>query len=81
MKYKCTVCGYLYDEDGIDPTTGEKNVPWEELPEEWVCPKCGASKIDFKPVKGESISDEEEDFQDEDFEDYEEEEDSDLDNF
>jgi len=27
MKYKCTVCGYLYDEDGIDPTTGEKMYP------------------------------------------------------
>jgi len=34
MQYKCTVCGYIYDEDGINPATGEKNVAWNELPED-----------------------------------------------
>jgi len=51
MQYKCTVCGYIYDEAGIDPVTGEKNVAWNELPEDWVCPKCNASKSDFKLVE------------------------------
>lgn len=78
MKYKCTVCEYIYDEGGIDPITGEKNIPWSELPEEWVCPKCSAPKSEFKPL------DEEEPFIagegiEEDIDDYDE--DSDLDNF
>ncbi|MGC8944283.1 MAG: rubredoxin [Minisyncoccia bacterium] len=51
MLYKCQVCGYIYDENGIDPITGDKNLKWEDLPEDWVCPKCGASKSKFKPVK------------------------------
>lgn len=66
MQYKCGVCGYIYDEDGINPTTGEINVPWDELPEDWVCPKCGAPKSEFKAV--EDVGDVEEDFiDDQDF--------------
>ncbi|NLC41043.1 MAG: rubredoxin [Clostridiaceae bacterium] len=41
-KYICTVCGYIYD--GADG-------PWEELPESWECPLCGASKSDFELVR------------------------------
>ena len=55
MKYKCTICSYIYDENGIDPVTGEKNVPWSELPEEWVCPKCNAPKSEFKPMDDEEV--------------------------
>ena len=41
MKYICTVCGYVYDE--------AENMPWAELPDDWKCPLCGASKSDFVP--------------------------------
>lgn len=49
-RYRCTVCGYVYDpslgdsESGIPPET-----PFEKLPENWVCPLCGASKDLFEP--------------------------------
>ncbi|MDD4773275.1 MAG: rubredoxin [Eubacteriales bacterium] len=38
-KYVCTVCGYVYDEaDGL----------WKDLPDDWVCPVCGAAKSEFE---------------------------------
>jgi len=40
MKYVCNICGYVYDEE-------IEEVKFEELPEEWVCPVCGASKSEF----------------------------------
>lgn len=50
-RWECLICGFIYDEaegwpeDGIAPGT-----PWEEVPEDWVCPDCGASKEDFDMV-------------------------------
>ena len=50
-KYKCSVCGWIYDpekgdqEGGIPPGT-----PFEQIPETWVCPVCGASKKDFEKI-------------------------------
>ena len=50
-RWECLICGFIYDEaegwpeDGIAPGT-----PWEEVPEDWVCPDCGASKEDFEMV-------------------------------
>jgi len=47
QKWECP-CGWIYDpeegdyENGVDPET-----PWEEVPEDWVCPKCGAAKEEF----------------------------------
>ena len=47
-KWVCVVCGYIYDEakgmpeDGIPPGTA-----WEDVDEDWCCPKCGVSKADF----------------------------------
>ena len=51
-KYICLVCGFVYDEeqgwpnDGIAPGTA-----WEDIPDDWVCPDCGASKEDFEMVE------------------------------
>lgn len=51
QKYRCSVCGYIYDpvkgdsDGGIDPGT-----PFEDLPEDWVCPVCGVGKDRFEPV-------------------------------
>ncbi len=48
-KYKCTVCGYVYDPALGDPDNGIKSgTLFEELPEEWVCPFCGAAKSEFE---------------------------------
>lgn len=50
-KYKCTVCGYIYDPALGDSTQGiNPGVPFEELPASWACPECGASKDMFEKV-------------------------------
>jgi rubredoxin len=48
-KYECSVCGYVYDEAVGDPAAGiAPGTPWEELPDDWCCPLCGASKGEFE---------------------------------
>lgn len=48
-KYRCTMCGWVYDpaegDTGVAPGT-----PFEDLPDDWVCPACGAE--DFEPIDG-----------------------------
>ncbi|MBD3414853.1 MAG: hypothetical protein GF421_10540 [Candidatus Aminicenantes bacterium] len=44
-KWKCTVCGYIYDE-------AKEKTPFEELPDDWTCPQCGAPKSAFIPIEG-----------------------------
>lgn len=47
-KYECTICGYVYDPMVGDPDNGiEPETPFDELPEDWVCPLCGVGKEDF----------------------------------
>jgi rubredoxin len=47
-KYVCTACGYVYDPASGDPENGIKpGTPFEELPDDWVCPVCGAPKSMF----------------------------------
>lgn len=47
-KYKCTICGVIYDErlgmvsEGIPPGT-----LWKDIPNDWMCPDCGVSKASF----------------------------------
>ncbi len=51
-KYKCAVCGYIYDPELGDPDGGIKpGTPFEKLPDDWVCPVCGASKDQFEKVE------------------------------
>ncbi len=51
-KYKCTVCGYIYDPDLGDPDGGIKpGTPFVEIPDDWVCPVCGASKDKFEKIE------------------------------
>ena len=48
-KYVCTVCGYVYDESVGIPDAGiAPGTIWSDLPEDWVCPLCGAAKSDFE---------------------------------
>jgi rubredoxin len=50
-KYICEVCEWIYDpavgvpEEGIEPGT-----PFEDLPDDFVCPECGVDKDDFSPL-------------------------------
>ena len=49
MKYICTVCGWIYDPEKGDPDSGiAPGTAFEDLPEDWVCPECGASKEVFE---------------------------------
>lgn len=51
-KYICRVCGYIYDPEKGDPDSGVKpGTAFEALPENWVCPVCGAGKEAFNEVK------------------------------
>lgn len=50
-KYKCTVCGYVYDPAVGDPDNGvQPNTPFGEVPDDWVCPVCGASRDQFEEI-------------------------------
>ena len=52
MKYKCDVCGYVYDPNQGDAMSGvPPKTPFENLPEDWSCPVCGASKAEFSPTR------------------------------
>ncbi len=49
MKYVCTVCGYIYDEELGDPDNGiAPGTKWDELPEDFVCPLCSVGKDMFE---------------------------------
>ena len=51
-KYECMMCGWIYDEALGDPDEGiAPGTPWEDIPEDWSCPDCGASKEDFEMVE------------------------------
>ena len=43
MKYKCSICGHVYDEE-------KEGVKFADLPAEWVCPICKQPKAKFEPV-------------------------------
>ena len=46
--YICELCGYVYNPSEGDPENGiAPNTDFEDLPDDWVCPLCGASKEDF----------------------------------
>ncbi len=49
-KYKCAACGYVYDPAKGDPESGiAAGTPFENLPDDWVCPICGLDKEVFIP--------------------------------
>ena len=49
-KWQCTICGYIYDPDFGNPDNGIlSGTSYENLPEDWVCPVCGAQMDQFKP--------------------------------
>jgi rubredoxin len=51
-RYVCTVCGFVYDPAVGDPDNGVvAGTKFEDLPDDWVCPVCGAPKEDFEKEK------------------------------
>jgi rubredoxin len=50
-KYKCLVCGYIYDPAAGDSTQGiAAGTAFEDLPDTWVCPECGVPKDQFEKI-------------------------------
>ena len=50
-KYVCNPCGWIYDPAKGDPDNGvAPGTPFEELPEDWSCPICGADKESFEEL-------------------------------
>lgn len=48
-KYKCIVCGYIYDPAEGDPDSGiAPGISFDELPDDYICPVCGAGKSEFE---------------------------------
>lgn len=57
--YVCELCGYCYRAEKGDIDNGiEPGTEFEDIPEDWVCPLCGASKDDFEAVETDEIDDE-----------------------
>ncbi len=49
QKYICQVCGYIYAPEEGDPDSGiAPGTPFDNLPEDWVCPVCGVGKEEFE---------------------------------
>ncbi|MEW5994544.1 MAG: rubredoxin [Candidatus Zixiibacteriota bacterium] len=49
-KYVCEVCGWVYDPaEGLPEEGAEPGTPFEDLPDDFVCPECGAGKDEFSP--------------------------------
>jgi rubredoxin/flavin reductase (DIM6/NTAB) family NADH-FMN oxidoreductase RutF len=52
QKYICTVCNYIYDPEAGDIDGGiQPGTAFEDIPDSWVCPVCGANKSEFVKVR------------------------------
>lgn len=50
-KYRCKPCGWVYDPAVGDPESGvAAGTSFEDIPDDWACPLCGADKSDFEPI-------------------------------
>jgi len=48
----CIICGWIYEEEKGAPEEGlAPGTRWEDVPEFWVCPDCGAGKDDFEMIE------------------------------
>ena len=49
-RYRCPVCGYVYDEDEGAPREGfPPGTAWSQIPNDWTCPDCAVrDKVDFE---------------------------------
>jgi Rubredoxin len=50
--WMCLICGWIYEETKGCPEDGiPAGTPWEQVPDSWACPECGAGKQDFEMVQ------------------------------
>ena len=50
-KWECKLCGYIYDSEKGDPDNGIAiGTAWEDIPDDWLCPLCGAGKGEFQKL-------------------------------
>lgn len=50
-RYRCLVCSHVYDPEEGDPASGiPSGTAFEDIPDTWCCPDCGATKADFEPL-------------------------------
>ncbi len=50
--WECAVCGFIYDEaQGIPEEGIPAGTRWEDVPDTWICPDCGAGKSVFDMVE------------------------------
>lgn len=51
-QYLCVICGFVYDEEEGIPHEGiAPGTKWKDVPDDWCCPDCGATKDDFEMVQ------------------------------
>jgi rubredoxin len=51
-KYRCLVCGWIYDPEEGDPASGiEPGIDFNDLPDDYICPICGAGKSEFEELE------------------------------
>ena len=51
-KWECSVCGYIYNPEKGDSISGiPPDISFETLPDDWVCPACGANKDAFEKIE------------------------------
>ncbi|MEI6456689.1 MAG: rubredoxin [bacterium] len=50
-RYKCTICGHVYDSLMGDPDSGiAPGTSFNDIPDDWVCPICGVGKSEYIPI-------------------------------
>ena len=50
-RYRCSICEHIYDPAEGDPSSGiAPGTAFEDVPADWTCPDCGATKADFEPI-------------------------------
>jgi rubredoxin len=50
--WMCIICGWIYEEEKGAPEEGLKpGTRWDDVPEDFICPDCGASKEDFEMIE------------------------------
>ncbi|MGB2770631.1 MAG: rubredoxin [Candidatus Zixiibacteriota bacterium] len=51
-KWECLVCGYVFDPEVGDPERGvDSDTTFEDIPDDWLCPECGADKDEFHKLE------------------------------
>lgn len=52
-RFQCPYCSHIYDERLGDPDSGiAPGTRWEDIPDSWTCPQCGAAKSDYHLMDG-----------------------------